>query len=72
MILSAAQLLDKETVLNHLPFLSPDEIPAILERTQEEEMARNEMNLQMAAAMDDIKKGTTENPEGNPEEESEE
>ena len=70
MVLSAAQLLDKETVLNHLPFLSPDEIPAILERTQEEEMARNEMNLQMAAAMDGIKNGN--NPEENPEEESEE
>lgn len=40
MILSAAQYLDGETILKHLPFLSPDEIDEIIERKQEEELAR--------------------------------
>lgn len=40
MILSAAQYLDNETILNHLPFLSPDEIDGILDRLVVEETER--------------------------------
>ncbi|HCJ37808.1 MAG TPA: hypothetical protein DHV37_05720 [Erysipelotrichaceae bacterium] len=42
MILSAAQYLDDETILKHLPFLSPDEIDSILDKRVEEEAARYE------------------------------
>lgn len=40
MILSSAQYLDNETILKHLPFLSPDEIEGILARRTEEEAER--------------------------------
>ena len=40
MVLSAAQYLDTETILNHLPFLTPDEVDGILDRLVEEESAR--------------------------------
>lgn len=40
MVLAAAQYLDNETILNHLPFISPDEIEDILDRTNEEEAER--------------------------------
>lgn len=39
-VLSAAQYLDTETILKHLPFLSPDEIDGILERMTREEAER--------------------------------
>ena len=39
-ILSAAQFLDDETVLKHLPFISPDEIETILGQKEQEEMER--------------------------------
>lgn len=44
MILSAAQYLDTETILKHLPFLSPDEIEGIIKRNTEEEAARYVVN----------------------------
>ena len=40
MVLSAAQFLDAETLLRHLPFLSPDEIDGIMEKVQQAEMER--------------------------------
>ena len=40
MILSAAQYLDDETILNHLPFLNIDEVDEILKRVDEEELDR--------------------------------
>lgn len=40
MVLQAAQYLDSETVLKHLPWLSPDEIEEILKAKQAEEMDR--------------------------------
>ena len=40
MVLQAASYLDSETILKHLPFLSPDEIEEIMERKQAEEMER--------------------------------
>lgn len=52
MILQAADYLDTETVLKHLPFLSPDEIDEIMERTQEEEMERYESEEDSAGDME--------------------
>ena len=45
MVLSAAQYLDSETVLKHLPFLSPDEIEEVMERKTEEEAERFEQTM---------------------------
>lgn len=45
MVLQAAQFLDSETILKHLPFLSPDEIEEIMERKQAEEMERMEQAM---------------------------
>lgn len=40
MVLSEAQYLDRETVLRKLPNVTPEEVQAILERSDEEDMAR--------------------------------
>ena len=40
MVIAAAQYLDDETILKHLPFLSPDEIPFILKNREKEEIDR--------------------------------
>lgn len=40
MVLAAAQYLDDDTILNHLPFISPDERDAIVEARLQEEMDR--------------------------------
>lgn len=42
MIMQCANILDTQTILEHLPFLTVDEVPAILERLQTEEMERFE------------------------------
>ena len=42
MVLSAAQYLDPETVLKHLPFLSPDEIDDVMAKLKEAEAERFE------------------------------
>ena len=47
MILQSANFLDVETILKHLPFLSPDEIEEIMERKQAEEMERFEQAMAM-------------------------
>ena len=49
MVLSAAQFMDSETILKHLPFLSPDEIDEIMEKKQAEEMERIEQAMAMQA-----------------------
>ena len=41
-VLSAAQWLDEETILKHLPFLNPDEVDDILLRLKKEEAERYE------------------------------
>lgn len=48
MILSAAQYLDQETVLKHLPFLSPDELDEILDKMQQAEAERYEEQAMVA------------------------
>lgn len=42
MVLSAADYIDSETILKHLPFLSPDEIEDIMKAKEKEEMERFE------------------------------
>ena len=44
MVLAAAQYLDDETILKHLPFISPDEIDAILDKMTEEEIFEKKGN----------------------------
>lgn len=44
MILQAAQFLDTETILNHLPFLSPDEVDGIKIRLANESVERFEID----------------------------
>lgn len=44
MILQASNYLDDETVLKHLPFLSPDEIETILKNKEKEEAERFSVN----------------------------
>lgn len=48
MVLQSANYLDDETILKHLPFLSPDEIDEILARKEEEEARRYEMAQQIS------------------------
>jgi SPP1 family phage portal protein len=45
MVLAAAQYLDDETIIKHLPFISPDEIEDILDNRVEEEADRFEDDL---------------------------
>ena len=60
MILAAAQYLDDETVLKHLPFLNIDEIDGILQRKDAEEAERyTALVNQMQAEEDDEDGGDT-------------
>lgn len=68
LILASAELLDQETMLKHLPFLSPDEIDTIMERKQVEEAERY---LDEAAMMEEEEEEELE-PEAEEEEEGEE
>lgn len=54
MLLVAAQYLDSETILRHLPFLSPDEIDTVIERKQAEEMERFETQMAQEAAVQQL------------------
>ena len=47
MILASAEYLDSETVLKHLPFLSPDEIEEVMERKTIEEEERFKQEQEM-------------------------
>lgn len=47
MLLMAADYLDSETILKHLPFLSPDEIEEVMEKKQAEEAERFEQAMAM-------------------------
>ena len=50
MVLSAAQYLDSETILKHLPFLSPDEIDEIMTRKKDEELERYDQMMALQGA----------------------
>lgn len=65
MVLSAAQYLDSETVLKHLPFLSPDEIEDVMERAKAEEMQRFEQTMALQG-MGEAPAAESEAPEGEP------
>jgi hypothetical protein len=47
MVLSAAQYLDSETILKHLPFLNIDEIENIMKKMVEEEKQRFKVEKEM-------------------------
>ena len=64
MLLQAANYLDSETILKHLPFLSPDEIEEIMERKQEEEMERYEQMMQMQGVQEIPEAGQAQEAEG--------
>lgn len=49
MVMQCASVLDTQTILEHLPFLTVDEIPGILERMQQEEMAMFKQKEQIPA-----------------------
>lgn len=53
MILSAAQYLDDETIIKHLPFLNPDEIDDILMRKRVEEAERFEQQVEQFAQQEE-------------------
>ena len=40
MVISAAEFLDDETVLNHIPWILPEEVPDILKRRDEADLKR--------------------------------
>ena len=61
MVLAAAEHLDDETILKHLPFLSVDEIDTILKRKTEEEAARFADEEAAAAGVEGVE-GTGEMP----------
>ena len=57
MVLSAAQYLDSETVLKHLPFLNIDEIENIMKKKVEEEEQRFEIEKEMNSNESDAGNG---------------
>lgn len=70
MVLSAAQYLDKETVLKHLPFISTDEVETILDNMQNEEMERFNLQQEQMQALQNMKQGNEgEEPKEEPKEE---
>lgn len=48
MVLSAAEYLDPQTVLQHLPFITVDEVEDILKRKEEEQMQRIQQMMEQA------------------------
>lgn len=64
MILACAEYLDKETILKHLPFLTPEEINGVIERTEAEEQERFALMQQMQMMQN---AGTEEPPKGDEE-----
>ena len=65
MVLAAAQYLDDETILKHLPFLNIDEIDEILKRKDKEEADRYTALLNAAEDVDDgTDNGQGENANG--------
>lgn len=69
MVLSAANYLDSETILKHLPFLSPDEIEEVMKNKQAEEMER--FNQAMALEGRETAEQQEQEQEQEPEEEEE-
>ena len=68
-VLSAAQYLDDETILKHLPFLNHDEIDEILKRKLEEEVDRYETKQEEPLednAEENIEEDTKEVNDGRP------
>ena len=49
MVMQCASILDDQTILEHLPFLTVDEVPVIMERLQKEEIERMSTTLKTKA-----------------------
>lgn len=60
MVLMAAQYLDDQTILKHLPFLSPDEIETVIENKRAEEAER----FQQMMAMQGVDDGSGQETDG--------
>lgn len=71
MVLQSASYLDDETILQHLPFLSPEEIENILKRNEEEEAKRYKIAEQISQSKNEQSQGqdVTEDEEDNEDEE---
>lgn len=63
MVLQAAQFLDDETLLKHLPFLSPDEINEVLERKKQQEMERFQQAMALQGQTEGAPTGSQETAE---------
>lgn len=61
MVMQCANILDTQTILEHLPFLTVDEVPEILERLQSEEMNR----FMNSAPMEDTEEDKAEDENKN-------
>ena len=76
MVLQSASYLDDETILQHLPFLSPEEIENILKRNEEEEARRYKIAEQISNGegfnLNQDETEQQENPGNEQQEESEE
>lgn len=58
MILASANYLDEETILNHLPFLTPDEVEGIMERkAQEDYESFNGSEGDLSGSVEDLGEG---------------
>lgn len=68
MVLSAAEYLDTETILNKLPFITVDEVEEILNRKSSEEMERMALMQQMQGGAQQTQEGEEEESEEEPEE----
>ena len=82
MVLSAANYLDNETLLNHLPWLTPEEVQMIMKRNNEQDMARLAAKAELEAEeqaeeeqaeeeAEESEEETEVEPEEEPEEEEE-
>lgn len=64
MILASANYLDEETILNHLPFLTPDEVEGIMERkAQEDYESFNGLEGEISGSDEDLSDGGTNTSE---------
>ena len=68
MVLSAAEYLDPETILNHLPFITVDEVNEIMQRRDE----LNEQRFEQEQALINAQNGNTEEEPTEEEQEEEE
>lgn len=65
MVLSAAEYLDDETILKHLPWILPEEVPEILRRRDEADLKRmGAIENQLSQNPQQVNQQETQQPEG--------